>query len=113
MSEFLSMYLWLQGTTCSKLFSLEHFIEMRAQCSFLTKDELDLVLMGFISSSMLDSDAVKDGCHQHSAKRRRITMAYKHHGIEVCKKTFLFPHGIGKDHLWNIKDLYKVEGLQV
>ena len=102
-----------QGSPCSKLFPLEHFIEMRAHCSLLTKDELDLVLMGFISSSMLDSDAVKDGRHQHPAKRRHITMAYKHHGVEVCKKTFLFLHGIGKDRLQNVKDHYKVEGMQV
>lgn len=102
-----------QGHPCSKQFSLDHFIEHRAQCNFLTKNELDLVLMGFVSSAMLDSDAVKDGRHLNPAKRRRLTMAYKHHGIEVCRKTFLFLHGIGKDRLQNVKDHYKLEGLQV
>ena len=102
-----------QGNPCSKLFPLEHYIEMRAHCSFLTKDELDLALMGFISSAILDSETVKDGRHQHPAKRKRLTMTYKHHGMEVCRKTFLFLHGIGKDRLQNVKDHYKVEGLQV
>ena len=36
-----------QGNPCSKQFPLEHYIEQRAQCSFLTNDELDLVLIGF------------------------------------------------------------------
>jgi len=102
-----------RGNPCSKQFPVEHFIERRAQCSFLTKDELDLVLMGFISSAMLDSDVVKDGRHVNPAKRRRLTMAYKHHGKEVCRKTFLFLHDIGKDRLQNVKEHYKVEGLQV
>ena len=102
-----------QGNPCSKLFPLQHYIEMRAHCSFLTKGELDLVLMGFISSASLDSEAVKDGRHHNTAKRKRLTMTYKHHGMEICKKTFLFLHGIGKDRLQNVKDHYKVEGIQV
>lgn len=101
-----------QGNPCSKQFPLEHYIERRAQCSFLSKDELNLVLMGFVSSAMLDSEVVKNGRHQNPAKRRRLTMGYKHHGLDVCRKTFLFLHGIGKDRLQNIRDHYKEEGLQ-
>ena len=101
-----------QGNPCSKHFPLEHYIEQRAQCSFLSKDELDLVLMGFVSSAMLDSEVVKNGRHQNPAKRRRLMMGYKHHGLDVCRKTFLFLHGIGKDRLQNIRDHYKEEGLQ-
>ena len=101
------------GKPCSKMFTVEHFIEFRAQCSFLTKDELDLALMGFISSALLNTDVVRDGRHQNPAKRRRITMKYQHHGLEVCKKTFLFLHGIGKDRLHNVKQHYNGEGLQV
>ena len=100
------------GNPCSTLFTLEHYIEMRAQCSLLTHDELDLVLMGFLSSAILDSDEVKDGRHQKPAKRKRLTISYTHHGVDVCKKTFLFLYGIGKDRLQAVKDHYKVEGLQ-
>ena len=39
-------------------------------------------------------------------------MGYKHHGLDVCRKTFLLLHGIGKDRLQNIRDHYKEEGLQ-
>ena len=56
-----------QGNPCSTLFTLDYIIEMRAQCNLLSHDELDLVLMGFISSTMLDSDGIRDGRHQNSA----------------------------------------------
>ena len=79
-----------QGKSCSSLFPLDHFIELCAQSSLLSHDELDLIIMGFISSAMLDSDSTKDGRHQNPAKRKRLTMSYKHHGVDVCKKTFLF-----------------------
>ena len=102
-----------QGNPCSTLFTLDYIIEMRAQCSLLSHDELDLVLMGFISSTMLDSDGIRDGRHQNSAKRRRVTMSFKHHGHNVCKKTFLFLHGIGNDRLKAVKKHYKEQGLQV
>ena len=59
-----------KGNSSSELFSLENFIEMRAQCSFLTKDELDLLLMRFTSSAMLDIDTDNNGRHQQPAKRR-------------------------------------------
>ena len=45
------------------------YIELHVQCNLLTHDELDLVLMGFLSSAILDSDDVKDG--------------YMHHGVDV------------------------------
>ena len=72
-----------------------------------------MVLIGFISSAVLDSDAVKAGHHQNPAKRKRHRMEYKHHGVDVCIKTFLFLHGIGKECLQNVKDHYKEEGLLV
>ena len=52
-----------QGNPCSSLFTLDYIIEMHAQHSLLSHDELDVVLMGFISSAMLDSDGIRNGCH--------------------------------------------------
>ena len=96
-----------QGNPCSTLFTLDYIIEMRAQCSLLSHDEFDLVFMGFISSAMLDSDDIRDGRHQNSAKRRRITMSFKHHGHNVCKKTFLFLHGIGRERLKAVRSIIR------
>ena len=44
------------GKACSGLFSLDHYIELQAQASFLTHDELDLTLMGSIMSTLLSED---------------------------------------------------------
>ena len=57
-----------QGNLCSTLFTLDYIIDMRAKCSLLSHDELDLVLMGFITSALLDSDSIRDGHHQNTAK---------------------------------------------
>ena len=102
-----------QGNPCSSLFTLDYIIEMHAQHSLLSHDELDLVLMEFISSAMLDSDGIRNGRHQNSAKWSSVTMLFKYHDHNVCKKTFLFLHGIGKDWLKAVKKHYTEEGLQV
>ena len=46
-------------------------------------------------------------------KRRRLTtMMYMHEGHEVCKKTFCFLYGIGKDRLRSVKEHYLANGLE-
>ena len=69
------------GKPCSGLFSLEQHIESRAQSSFLTREQLDLVLMGSILSTVNDSDKGV-GCHQ--TKRQRITVTFMHRGYYLC-----------------------------
>ena len=100
------------GRPCSDLFSLEHYIQLRAQSSFLTRDELDLTLIGSIMSTMIKDDYVRDGRHKNPKKRKQITTSYMHHGHEIYKKTFTFLHGIGKDRLRNIRDSYLSNGLE-
>ena len=69
--------------TASSFHLCIYCVQQRAQCGFLTKEELDLVLMGFVSSAILDSKVVKDGCHHNPAKCRHVTMGYKHHCVDV------------------------------
>ena len=99
------------GKPCSDRFSLEHYITLRAQCSFLTHDELDLTLLGTIMSTINMDDSIYDGRHK-PAKRTRTTMGFMHQGHEVCKKTFLFLYGIGKKRLTAVKKSYKTNGLE-
>lgn len=55
-----------------------------------------MALMGFISSAILDSDVVKDGHHQNLANVPKcLTMRYKHHDLEVHRKTFLVCMALG------------------
>ena len=100
------------GSPCSSQFPVEHYIETRAQASFLTHDELDLVLLGYIESAALLTTTIIDGRHINPATRNRVTMKYKHRGLTICRKTFLFLHGVGKDRLQALKQHYIGAGLE-
>ena len=101
-----------EGTPCSSQFPVEHYIEARAQASFLTHDKLDLVLLGYIESAALLTSTIIDGRHANTAERNRVTTKYKHHGLNVCKKTFLFLHAVSKDQLQTLKLHYIGAGLK-
>ena len=100
------------GSPCSTLFPIEHYIQTRAQANFLTHDELDLVLLGQIESAVLLTPTVIDGRHSNTTERSRVTMKYKHHGMTICRKTFLFLHAVGKDRHQNLKQHYIKNGLE-
>ena len=97
---------------CSDLFPVEHYLELRAQSSLLTRDELDLALMGSIMCTVIRDDCVRDGRHKPVKRRKLTTMMYMHEGHEVCKKTFCFLYGIGKDRFRAVKEHYLVNGLE-
>ena len=97
---------------CNQLFSVEHYLELRAQSSFLTRDELDLALIGCIMCTVVKDDCVRDGRHKPVKRRKLTTMMYMHEGHEICKKTFCFLYGIGKDRLRSVKEHYLANGLE-
>ena len=85
------------GSPCSSLFPLEEYIEIRAHANFLEHNQLDFVLTGFIECTALIKDDIIDGRHHNPAKKRkRVTMKYRHHGLDVCKKRFCFYTPMGK-----------------
>ena len=56
------------GKPCSSLFSMDHYLDLRVQASHLTYDELDLVLMGSVMSTILTDDVA--WCrHKHKEKQ--------------------------------------------
>ena len=57
----------------STLFSKEHYIELRAQVAFLSREQLDLVILGSVMATinMASSQACKETEDQ---------MTYMHHG---------------------------------
>ena len=77
------------GKPCSDLFSLEHYIQLRAQSSFLTRDELDLTLIGSIMSTVIQDKYIRDGRHKHPKRRKQVKTSFMHHGHEICKKKLL------------------------
>ena len=87
---------------CSGLFSVQHYMTVRVQCCLLSKEELDMVLMGSIMSTVINGDNIHDGRHK-PAKRKRVTVNFMHKSHKVCKKTFLFLHAVGKKSLQAVK----------
>ena len=99
---------------CSSLFPVQHYVDVRGQAAFLTHNELDMVLLGSVMSTVLDSNhAVRDQSHK-GAKWRRICSNYMYNGYNVCKNTFAFLHGIGVNHyLQAIRKHYMENGLAI
>ena len=99
------------GKPCSSLFPLDHYIDLRAQSSLLTHDELDLVLLGCIMCTVLIDQYIRDGRHK-PVKRRRTTITFMHHAHEVCKTTFGFLYGVGRRRIMALKESYLLNGLE-
>ena len=101
------------GKPCNSLFTLEHFVDMRGQASLMTHQELDLVLLGSLMTTLHDHDAVTRGRHKPT-KRARITSHFMHKGYHVCINTFAFLFGIGANHrIKTIKKHYLENGMEV
>ena len=102
------------GKPCSTLFTVEHLVDMRGQASLMTHQELDLVLLGSLMTTLHDHDAdVIRGRHKPT-KRARISSNFMHKGYHVCINTFAFLFGIGANHrIKAIKKHYLENGMEV
>ena len=69
------------GGPFNKAFSADHFQD-------LDHTSLDLVLLGQIMGTNSHSSTVQSS-HQKSSIRKKTRMSYYHHGIPVCRTTFL------------------------
>lgn len=101
------------GKPCSSLFPLEHYIDMRSQASLMTHQELDLVLLGSLMTTLHDHDTTVARGRHKPAKRTKITSHFMHNGYHVCINTFAFLFGIGANHrIKAIKKHYLENGME-
>ena len=89
------------GQPCSNLFTAEQLQGSRLEANELSRDELDLVILGKLAA-FLRVDKARP--QQHRAH-------FLHGGQKVCKKTFLFLHGIGEMRLKNLMKHFKQNGI--
>lgn len=70
------------------LFTREHYEDHRQLCAALTRDELDLVILGQIMA--LQSNDKETGARSTKAPtpRQRSAMLFHHGGWRICSKTF-------------------------
>ena len=93
---------------CSSQFSMDYILDIRAQAALLSRDELDLILIGEIMAGLHKAETVKSGRHKTTTRQRKYTV-HMHNGKPV---TFGFLHGIGPKHeLAAIKEHYAKNGL--
>jgi len=85
---------------------------MRAQASIMTRQELDLVLLGSFMTTMHDHEATVARGRHKPAKRQIVSSYFMHNGYSVCMQTFGFLHAIGKCQIKAIKKHYRENGME-
>ena len=99
-----------KGSPCSSLIPLDTYVCHRAEAAGLTRDQLDLVLIGAVMSVLNTNEKTFDKNHR-SKGRQRIYSNYLFGGQRVCRRSFQFLVGVGKDQLQAIKASYMENGL--
>ena len=102
-----SCNLGVKGSPCHQLFSATQYREMRDECRELSREELDLVVMGELRALTL-----RDRITQRSSERRRTFSKFQFGGHRVCKKTFCFLHNISFGKFHAIKSSWLENGLR-
>ena len=87
-----------EGSPCHSLFSATQYVEMRNECRELSRDELDLVIMGELRALTFC-----DTITWRNEGRQRTISHYQFGGHPMCKSTFCFLHNIGITKLNAIK----------
>ena len=87
---------------CYQQFSREHYCINRNETSGLSKDEMDMLLIGQIMA-FANVDKVVGPSHKHSPHTREATRVntFFHFGKKICRDTFLALHGIGTHNDYN------------
>ena len=93
------------NTSCSSLFSTDHMSTFRSSSAELSKQELDMILIGQIVA-FTNSDP-----NHSSILHQRDFCHYMHQGKPICANTFMFLHGIGRTRLKNIWCSIRLQGL--
>ena len=90
----------------------QYYIDITAQASLLTRQQLDLVLLGSVmSTTAVDKDVVH-GRHRPT-KRQRLSTRYMHRGYQLCKNTYNFLYGLGKHRVPTIRKNFISNGLEM
>ena len=103
----------VNSSPCSTQFTIEHFREMRGNAAELSWSELNMSVMSQIMAfTSCNSTPLNSSKHRHKQKtRERNSTSFHHHGLWVCRKTFLFLHNIGKARLQDLRSRYLSNGL--
>ncbi len=102
--------LWEQRC-CSLQFSVKHVEEVRSQCASLSRNELDMVLLGQIMAASNTSNIVVATSGHQMTNRIKAYTRYSHQGLNVCAVMFRFLHGVGTTRIKNLAKGFRMDGL--
>ena len=101
----------LKGQQCSQQFSTDYIADIRSHCASLSRDELDMAILGQImANSNFSSSIVKQSRHS-CMQRQKNYSKYMHGGQQICRIMFRFFHTIGKTRLENLKANFREHGI--
>lgn len=98
---------------CSAQFNTEHYRAARANAAELSWNELNMAVMGQVMALTCCDQLTKHSTvHRHAPTEwQKATVLFHHHGQRVCRRTFLFLHGISDTKFKAIKEHYLSTGL--
>ena len=74
-------------------------------CSELSREQLDYSILAQIMAN-IRMDGVGARSNRGTVERHRSNVAFYHHGLRICKATFLQLHGIGKYSIKHVHTSY-------
>ena len=101
----------LKGSPCCEQFSNEYIMSVQSQCLSLSRDELDLVILGQIMAISNFSSANAPAIGYPSKHRVNPHSKYSHGSQPICRQMFQFLHAIGNLRLNSLIANFRHHGL--
>ena len=98
------------GNSCYLLFTSSQISSVRDDCRQLTKDQLDMVVMGQLRA-LCQRDSVTQKSKAINTGRKRTNTPYRYGGHRICQTTFLFLHNMSVTRFDSIKRSWLEKGL--
>ena len=94
--------------------ALSSSLQKRSWCTELTRIEKDLLIKGQIMAHTYRSEgSCRSTEYRHFPQAHQCEYTtYLHHGLKICKTTFLFLHNIGSFVFKSLKTSCRKDGLQ-
>ena len=98
------------GNPCYLLFTSPQICTARDDCRQLTRDQLDMVVMGQLRA-LCQSDSMTQKSKAKNTERKRTNTQYRFGGHRICQTTFLFLHTMSVTRFDSIKRSWLEKGL--
>ena len=98
------------GSPCSALFTASQVMAARDECRQLTRDQLDVMIMGQLRA-LCQIDPLTQKTKTKNTDRSRTATLFRFGGHRICHKVFLFLHAMSHQRFKSIKKTWRENGL--